>query len=64
MTLVEKMQWTKSSLCESNGCVEAMSDGGEWVFVRASQEPGHMMRFTEAEWRDFVAGVKNGDFDL
>ena len=39
-------------------------DGGDWVFIRSSEEPGHMMRFTPQEWADFVAGAKVGDFDL
>ncbi|MCM4081070.1 DUF397 domain-containing protein [Actinoplanes sp. TRM88002] len=35
------------------------------ILVRDSKNPdGPVLGFTEAEWRDFTAGVKRGEFDL
>jgi len=59
------LPWIKSSLSFSNGnCVEVASlpDGG--VGVRDSKDPsGPVLRFTPGEWRAFVGGARNGEFD-
>jgi hypothetical protein len=45
-------------------CVEVSSDD-EGVGVRDSKNrTAPALRFTTAEWRAFVAGVKAGEFDL
>jgi hypothetical protein len=43
--------------------VADLSDGRR--LVRDTKDLGHgpTLRFTEADWRAFVAGVKNGQFD-
>lgn len=55
----------KSSYSNAD-CVEAMmrdEDGA--VLVRHSQQPdGAVHTFTAAEWRAFIAGVKDGEFDF
>jgi len=57
--------WIKSSLSFSNSnCVEVagLSDGG--VGVRHSKDSeGPVLRFTPDEWRAFLGGVRNGEFD-
>lgn len=57
--------WTKSSFSgpESN-CVEfrRVEDGVE---VRNSKRPdAGSIHYTDSEWTAFLAGVKNGEFDL
>ena len=58
--------WVKSSYSFSNGnCVEvaALPDGS--VGVRNSRDPdGPALKFTPDEWHDFIAGARNGEFDL
>jgi prepilin-type processing-associated H-X9-DG protein len=56
--------WRKSARSGSNGCVEvAFADGH--VAVRDSKDrQGPVLVFTAAEWRAFVGGVRDGDFDL
>ena len=59
------LPWIKSSLsyCNSN-CVEVagLSDGR--VGVRHSKDSeGPVLRFTPDEWRAFLGGVRNGEFD-
>jgi hypothetical protein len=57
--------WIKSSLRFSNSnCVEVagLPDGG--VGVRHSKDSGGaVLRFTPDEWRAFLGGVRNGEFD-
>ena len=56
--------WRTSSLCASNTCVAVKIDGAA-VHVRDSKQPGGaVLTFTPQEWRDFVAGVRLGEFDM
>jgi len=59
--------WIKSSRSNGSGgnCVETarLHDGG--TAVRDSKDPqGPILFFTPAEWSAFVAGAKDGEFDL
>lgn len=57
--------WRKSRESDKNGdCVEvALSDAG--VHVRHSRNPsGPVLSFSHSEWRAFLAGARNGEFDL
>jgi uncharacterized protein DUF397 len=57
------LQWRRSHHCDSDHCVEiAMTHDS--VLVRQSREPtGPSLRFSHAEWRAFLQGVADGDFD-
>ncbi|MEV7965778.1 DUF397 domain-containing protein [Sphaerisporangium sp. NPDC088356] len=58
--------WRKSTLSgTNNNCVEvAILDGGA-VAVRNSKRPqAGVTLFTPDEWKAFVGGVKQGEFDL
>ena len=58
------MDWRKSSFSGTNGqCVEVAA--GSDVLVRDSKRPdGPMLAFSREEWEAFIAGAKNGEFDL
>ena len=54
-----------ASQCESNSCVEVEGLPEGWVAVRDSKDPdGPVLRFNPAEWLAFLAGVRDGEFDL
>jgi hypothetical protein len=58
--------WFKSSYSGGNGgsCVEVRGTG-EAVEVRDTKDrQGGTLRFTPDEWRAFIAGVKDGEFNL
>lgn len=60
-----QVRWTKSTRSTANGnCVEcAVMDGR--VAVRDSKDPeGPILLFSPEAWRGFVAGVRDGHFDL
>jgi len=54
--------WHQSSRCAQAECVEVAYVGDE-VWVRSSEEPT-ILAFTTAEWDAFVAGAKDGEFDV
>lgn len=61
---LEGVTFHTSSFCGTGGCVEvaSLADGVALRDSKDRSKPAHV--FTSTEWRDFVAGVKNGEFDL
>jgi hypothetical protein len=59
-----RVQWRSSSRCGTEACVEvAISDNK--AFVRSSRDTaGRFLVFDAAEWRAFLAGVQNHEFDI
>jgi hypothetical protein len=60
-----RIQWRKSTLSTTNGCVEvAFVD--DRIAVRDSKQEGRgpVLEFTEVEWAAFIGGVRGGEFDL
>jgi hypothetical protein len=58
--------WAKSSHSHEVGsCVEVapLADGGRLMRDSKLGEASPVLRFTAAEWRAFVAGVRDGEFD-
>ncbi len=57
--------WRKSKASQIDGnCVE-VAIGVDEVRMRHSQDrSGAVLSFTHAEWRAFLNGARNGEFDL
>lgn len=48
----------------AGNCLVAMPDG-DWVLLRHRDQPrGPVLRFTPVDWRVFLLGARDGDFDL
>jgi hypothetical protein len=59
----DTLPWRKSSF-SSSSCVEAAPYGDGRVAVRDSKNPANgFLLYDPAEWRAFLAGVRNGEFD-
>jgi hypothetical protein len=59
--------WRKSTRSGDNGgaCVEVARNLPGIIAVRDSKNPdGSALIFTSDEWRAFIAGVKDGEFDV
>ncbi len=57
--------WIKSSLSHANGnCVEItdLSDG--LVGMRHSKDTGPILKISSAEWKAFLGGVRNHEFNF
>jgi len=50
------LQWRRATRCDSNGCVETAATD-EHVYIRNSDEPDAVVRFTHDEWDVFVRGL-------
>ena len=59
------IQWRKSTLSTTNGCVE-VAVVGDRIAVRDSKQRGGgpVLEFTAVEWEAFLGGVRGGEFDL
>ena len=60
-----RVEWRKSSLSTTNGCVE-VAFVGDRIAVRDSKQRGRgaVLEFTATEWAAFLGGVRGGEFDL
>ena len=58
------MNWLKSSYSSNEGdCVEiAVLPDGRRAVRDSKDRTGPVLRFTDTEWRAFIAGVKGGEF--
>jgi hypothetical protein len=58
-------EWRTSSYSNNGTCVEVadLPDGGRLVRDTKLGEASPVLRYTAAEWRAFIAGVKAGKFD-
>jgi hypothetical protein len=56
--------WKKSKLSGPNGCVE-VAFVEDRVAVRDSKDRhGPVLTFTPTEWKAFIGGVRDGEFEL
>jgi len=55
--------WRRSTKCESGSCVEVAELDLENVGLRNSNIPELSISLGVESWREFVAGVRAGEFD-
>ena len=61
MSQMDGLKWHKGP-CDNGACVEVAVIDAE-VLVRSSVLPATRITLTRDEWRDFLAGAKDGLFD-
>lgn len=57
------LEWHISRTCESGACIMIARQGDSVLFGNSSQPYGPTYAYTTTEWKEFLAGVKLGDFD-
>jgi Domain of unknown function (DUF397) len=55
--------WRVSRTCDGGACVMVMRREDSVIFGNTSQPDGPTYAYTMAEWKEFITGVKLGDFD-
>jgi predicted secreted Zn-dependent protease len=58
-----RLDWRRSRACEGGACIMVARDGDSVVFGNTTDPSGSTYSYTTAEWRQFLIGVKQGDFD-
>jgi len=56
--------WRRASRCGGSGCVEVAISGAEIAVRDAKRSDSPVLTYSAEEWRVFIAGVKDGEFDL
>lgn len=60
----QSAKWRKSIISDTGGCVEvAFAEGAVGVRDTKAEGIGPILEFNEREWRAFIAGAQNGEFD-
>lgn len=58
------LEWYVSRTCESGACIKVARQGEIVLIGNTGSPEGPFNEFTTEEWRHFLAGAKNGDFDV
>jgi hypothetical protein len=59
----DNLNWHVSRGCDSGACIKVARHGDSVVLGDSEQPDGPVVSYTMAEWKEFIAGVKLGDFD-
>ena len=57
------LEWYVSRTCDTGACVKVARKGDVVMIGNTNNPDGPFGEFTAEEWRQFLAGVKQGDFD-
>jgi hypothetical protein len=57
------IDWRISSTCDSSACVMVARHGDYVLIGNTNQPDGPINKYTQDEWREFLAGAKRGEFD-
>jgi hypothetical protein len=60
---LSQAKWHKSSHSSANGCVEIARVKGHIAVRDSKDQQGPVLVFTPTEWRAFLKGVRDGQFD-
>jgi predicted secreted Zn-dependent protease len=60
---LNSLDWRTSRTCDGGACVTVARIGDIYLIGNSSTPDGPVQSYTKYEWRDFLTGVKCGDFD-
>jgi hypothetical protein len=58
-----QLHWRMSTKCASETCVE-IAISGDKAYLRNSKDAGLYLVFDAEEWRIFLAGARDHEFDI
>lgn len=57
------LSWRVAQRCDAGNCV-LIAPSGDTIVIGDSKNPGGpVLAYSRSEWRTFVEGIKEGDFD-
>ncbi|MFJ9841964.1 DUF397 domain-containing protein [Kitasatospora sp. NPDC101155] len=60
---MDQLNWQRSSFSgEQTNCLEIASEG-EFVYIRESDNPTHIVTTTRTKLNAWILGAKDGEFD-
>lgn len=57
------LTWRTALNCNGGACVQVAATEHGILLGNSRQPAGPALSYTPDEWHEFVAGIKNGDFD-
>jgi hypothetical protein len=57
------LNWHVSRACDGGACIRVARHGESVLIGNTTDPEGPVSKFTTDEWRQFLAGIKLGDFD-
>lgn len=63
MPISSDLDWRVSRTCDGGQCIRVARKGESVVIGNTNNPEGPFSEFTAVEWKQFLAGVKLGDFD-
>jgi predicted secreted Zn-dependent protease len=57
------LDWRVSRTCDNGACIKVARNGEVILIGNTGNPEGPFSEFTLEEWRQFLAGVRLGDFD-
>jgi hypothetical protein len=58
-----ELNWRVARLCNGGSCVRVAPHGDTVVIGDTKNPDGPILSYSRAEFRDFVEGIRQGDFD-
>ncbi len=58
-----QLSWRVARRCNGGACVRVASNGDLIVIGDSKNPDGPVLAYSGSEWRAFVEGVRQGDFD-
>lgn len=55
--------WRTARTCDGGACVQVAANGPVILIADSKTPGGPALSYTVEEFREFIAGAKNGDFD-
>jgi uncharacterized protein DUF397 len=57
------LAWRVSRRCESGACIKVARNGDAVIFGNTNDPDGTFSVYSWAEWKEFLAGARQGEFD-
>ncbi len=57
-------EFKKSSYCDKGKCCVEVAIEENMVFIKNSKNPNRIIQYSSQEWKDFIEGVKNNEFNI